>query len=254
MTNETLTDRLPAAVPLWREGLAVVEWGLLRYSPVYWGVGVPRGDGSAVIPIPGFTGTDGYLYEMRGWLRRIGYHPFSSGIGRNADCLDLLSQRLLETIRAAADETGRTVHLVGHSLGGVLARGVATIEPSLVASVVTMGSPIRGVRSHPLVLRVGEAVRDRIQDDRSGAVHPECFGGECDCAFMAATSEPFPESVPELAVFTRQDGVVAWRYSRHSVPHKDAEVIGTHSGLAFNPAAYRAIADFLARTGTSPLR
>ena len=246
MPNDLLTDRLPAAVPLWQEGLALVEWGMLRYSPVYWGVGVRHGDGSPVISVPGFTGTDAYLFELRGWLGRIGYRAYPSGIGRNADCLDLLSQRLAETVHRAHHETGRNVHLIGHSLGGVLARGVATLHPDLIASVTTMGTPIRGVRSHPLVLRMSESVRKKIQDQRP-EVDLDCFSGECDCAFVGAVQAPFPESVPELAIYTKQDGVVAWRYSRHSIPHKDAEVVGTHSGLAFNSQAYREIAGFLAR-------
>ena len=247
LPSDLLTERLPAAVPLWQEGMAVVEWGLLRYSPTYWGVGVPRGDGSPVIPVPGFIGTDAYLSAMRRWLNRIGYRAYASGIGHNADCLDLLAERLAESIHRAIDETGRTVHLVGHSLGGVLARGVATMQPERVASVITMGSPIRGVRSHPLVLRMSELVRQRIQNRRGGDVSRDCFTGECDCAFVAATQRNFPESVPELAIYTKQDGVVAWRYSRHSIPHKDAEVLGTHSGLAFNAQAYRQVARFLAK-------
>lgn len=247
MPSQLLTDRIPALVPLWSEGLALVEWGLLRYSPTYWGIGVPRGDGAAVVPIPGFTGTDAYLYEMRGWLGRIGYRPYSSGIGQNAECLDVLSGRLAATVEEAHAETGRRVHLIGHSLGGLLARGVATMLPEAVASVITMGSPIRGLRSHPLVLRMGEAVRRRVLERHGDDVDPECFSGECNCRFVAAAQQPFPADIPELAIFTKQDGVVAWRFSRHSVPAKDAEVVGTHSGLAFNPQAFRQVARFLAR-------
>ena len=39
MPSQLLSDRIPAVVPLWAEGMALVEWGLLRYSPTYWGVG-----------------------------------------------------------------------------------------------------------------------------------------------------------------------------------------------------------------------
>ena len=64
----------PANVPLWREALFGVDWLSLRLSPVYYGVGVPHGDGSPVIVIPGFLGSDTYLFEMYYWLRRIGYN------------------------------------------------------------------------------------------------------------------------------------------------------------------------------------
>src|ERR1043165_4549083 len=103
------------ALPIWQELLAGVEMVCLRASPVYWGFGVPPGDGSAVVVIPGFMGTDLYLAELRSWLRRIGYVSYYSGIGLNAECPNLLSKhRLNETIDRAYRETGRKVHLIGH--------------------------------------------------------------------------------------------------------------------------------------------
>ena len=41
-----------------------LDWLSLRTSPVFYGFGVPRGDGSAVILVPGFLATDVYLWEM----------------------------------------------------------------------------------------------------------------------------------------------------------------------------------------------
>ncbi len=76
---------------------------LLHATPVYYGFGVTRGDGSAVVLIPGFLGTDLYLTELHCWLERIGYRPYFSGLGINADCPNLLVQRLVdETIREGA--------------------------------------------------------------------------------------------------------------------------------------------------------
>jgi hypothetical protein len=40
-----------------RERLAHLELSDLLASPVYYGVGAPRGDGSAVFLVPGFFGT-----------------------------------------------------------------------------------------------------------------------------------------------------------------------------------------------------
>jgi len=134
----------------------------LRASPVFYGLGVPRGDRSAVVVIPGFLGTDFYLQELYYWLRRVNYRPYMSGIGRNAECLDLLVGRLSQTIKKAAAETGGKVHLIGHSLGGVLARSAAVRLPGLVASVITLGSPFRGIQSHPIVLQTADRVRARV--------------------------------------------------------------------------------------------
>lgn len=243
-----LRDRLPARVPLWREPLALLEWSGLRWSPTFYGFAVPRGDRSAVIVIPGFMGSDSYLYDLRCWLDRIGYRAYASDIGQNADCLDRLSHELDETIDRAFSDTGAKVHLVGHSLGGVLARGVAARRPQRIASVTTLGSPIRGVRSHRLVLRAGERVRLRVMAEESEERpdDPDCFTGYCSCSFVRSVKGPFPEEVAELAIYTRTDGVVDWRVCRLREAHKNTEVIGTHSGLAFNPQAFRRLAHFLA--------
>src|SRR5260370_947890 len=144
----------PASVPIGREGLAGLDWLALRTAAVFYGCGVPRGDGAGVVLVPGFLGTDWYLLELHGWLGRLGYRSHLSRIGRNAECLDLLSGRLLETVERAREATGQPVHLIGHRPGGMLTRSLATRRPDLVASAVTLGSPFPGVRPHPLVLLI----------------------------------------------------------------------------------------------------
>src|SRR5713226_1831656 len=124
-----------SALPLWREAFLGMDWIALRMSSVYRGIGIPRGDGSAVVVIPGFMGSDQYLGDMNAWLKRIDYTPYLSNIGRNAECPDVLSGRLHDTIERAYAETGGAVHLIGHSLGGVLARGSAVRWPEKIASV-----------------------------------------------------------------------------------------------------------------------
>ena len=114
-------------LPIWQEMLVGIEMVYLRLSPVYWGFGIPPGDGSAVIVIPGFLLTDLYLTEFRNWIGRIGYQPYFSGIGLNAECTNLLIQhKLNQTIQKAYKDTGRKIHLIGHSLGGVIARAAAS--------------------------------------------------------------------------------------------------------------------------------
>src|SRR5690242_1755645 len=115
---------------MWQEALVGVELLLLHATPVFYGLGVPRGDESGVVIIPGFMVNDIYLMEMYAWLKRIGYRPYYSGIGINADCPNLLiGRRLTETLDQARRETGRKVHLIGHSLGGIIARSVAGSRP-----------------------------------------------------------------------------------------------------------------------------
>src|SRR6201993_4775363 len=128
--KELQTDRVEAQVTKWHENFFAVEYLLLHVSPVYYGYGVPRGDGSPVIIIPGFLHTDIYLLEMYAWLKRIGYRPYYSGISLNADCPDLLIRDVLvPVLNKARRDTGQRAHLVGHSLGGLLARSLAVQRP-----------------------------------------------------------------------------------------------------------------------------
>jgi pimeloyl-ACP methyl ester carboxylesterase len=243
-----------ARLPLWREAFLGVDWLSLRMSPVYRGIGVPRGDGSAVVVIPGFMGSDQYLRDMNAWLRRIGYNAYMSGIGRNAECPDVLSQRLRTTIERAYEDTGGPVHLIGHSLGGVIARSSAARWPDLIASVATMASPFRGVRVHPFVLQTAYLVRGRIVQRRAQEVPqetPNCYSGFCTCEFLSALKDIFPEDVPQIAIYTKSDGVVDWRYCvNERGDGTDIEVPGTHVGLAFNPQVYKHIGHFLAEPET----
>ena len=240
-------EKLPAARPLWREVFAGLDWLALKASPVYYGLGVPRGDQSAVILVPGFMGTDHYLYEMYFWLRRIGYKPYLSNIGWNAECLNTLVERLTGTMRKAEQETGKKVHLIGHSLGGVLSRAATVLHPDNVASVTTLGSPIRGIRSHPWVLRTAERVREKIMcNKKHRAEYPDCYTGFCTCPTIGAMHQHFPHEIRKTAIYTKTDGIVAWEVCITDDPAKNFEVTGTHVGLAFNPTVYSIIAKRLA--------
>jgi pimeloyl-ACP methyl ester carboxylesterase len=192
-------------------------------------------------------GTDLYLYELHLWLRRMGYRSYLSDIGRNADCLDLLVDRLLETIQKAFRETAGRVHLIGHSLGGILALSAASLRPDVVASVITLGSPFRGIRSHPVVLQMSKIVRERIRDARRDQTKPACFTGYCDCDAVNVLQSPCPHPIPHTAVFTRTDGIVDWRVCVSENTGMNFEVKGTHVGLVFNPSVHELIAKRLAQ-------
>lgn len=239
------------ALPLWREALVGMDWLALRASAVFRGMGVPHGDGSAVVLVPGFLGSDQYLGDMFSWLRRIGYQPYMSGIGRNADCPDVLTGRLLHTVNSAFMETRRGVHIIGHSLGGTLARSVAVRQPHLVSSVITMASPFRAVRAHPMVLGAALVVRQRIR--LGGDVGPECYSGLCSCAFLDSLRRPVPGGIVEAAIYTKGDGVIDWHCCINDDPETDIEVQGTHVGLVFNPQVFRHVARVLAEATENTL-
>jgi len=242
-------DYLKAPVSLWSEVLCAVELGLLHAAPIYYGLGAAQGDGSAVVLIPGFLCPDHYLFFLHKWLGRIGYRPFLSGIRLNTECPNLLIQRRLnQTIEKALAKTGRKIHLIGHSLGGIIARSIAAQRPQDIASVTTLGSPFRGTVAHSAVLFAAEVVRLRILKKHGSAVLPDCYTGHCTCDFVDYLQCDMPPSVQETALYTTDDGVVDWRYCRTENAESDFLVPGTHIGLAFNPSVYSILADRLAQT------
>ena len=241
-----------ADISPWTEALFAAEILFLHATPVYYGFGVPRGDGSGVVIIPGFLGTDLYLMELHGWLGRIGYRPYFSGIGINADCPNLLIQRHVnETVVRAREDTGRKIHLIGHSLGGVIARSIAGGRPDDIASVITLASPIRGTVANRSVIHAADAIRLRILQEHGNSVLPHCYTGRCTCNFVDSLRREVPDSMLQTAIYTRDDGIVDWRYCMTRNPEIDFEVPGTHIGMAFNPSAYAVVADRLAKAQSS---
>jgi pimeloyl-ACP methyl ester carboxylesterase len=241
-------ERAVAQLSKWQETLFGIDFLLLLSSPVFYGIGVPHGDGSGVVLIPGFLDWDAYLIVMSNWLKRLGYRPYSSGIGLNAECPNLLIEHeLARAIQKARRETGKRIHLIGHSLGGVIARSAAIQRPGDIASVIMLGAPFRGTVAHRSVLFSSELVRRYIHRKHGSKVPPECYTGSCTCDFVTSLRREIPHRVGLTAIYTRQDGVVDWHYCITGDPREDVEVPGTHSGLAFNPAVYSTIANRLAR-------
>ena len=244
-----------ASVPLWREVLFGVDWLALRLSPVYYGIGVPKGDGAPVIVLPGFLGSDTYLVEMYYWLQRVGYKPYYSQIGRNAECPEVLTERLFKTMDEAYEETGRKLHLIGHSLGGLLARSAAIRRPEHVAQVITLASPFQDIRAHPMVLAAASFVRGRIRERRNAGqkIKRECYSGGCTCEFVGSLRNDIPDSVLRTAIYTKTDGVVDWHSCIEEDESLNIQVDGTHAGLAFNPQVYRRLAKLLAAKPQPPI-
>ncbi len=94
-------------------------------------------------------------FEM-GWLRRQlrdqGYKPIRFSYRMLSRSLDFNMDKLRDVIR----QQSGPVHLVGHSLGGVLALQTLSKYPDLkVARVVCMGTPLRDTHAGRNVARFG---------------------------------------------------------------------------------------------------
>ncbi len=239
----------------WGRHLYELRWQAeltrLLVDPVYRGVGVPPGDGSPVLLIPGFLAGDESLRVLAGWLDRIGYEARRSGIRLNVDCSDRALDRLEARLERIDRETGRPTALIGHSRGAHFAKALAHRRPELVSQAISLGAGLDtpfdiSVPTKVAVAAVG-AVHRRTTDR---ATRNGCLTDTCGCRFALDYAAPFPESVPLTSIYSREDGVVWWEAC--IVPYaRCVEITGSHMGLAFNRKAYRAIAETLASTHTA---
>ena len=138
-----------------------LELGRLLVDPVFYGVGVPRGDGRPVVLMPGFLAGDQTLAVIAAWLRRVGYRPQFCGFVMNAGCSDRTLDRVERRVEGLRRPHGRRVALIGHSRGGHFARALAARRPDLVSHAISMGADLQGLlgASTPTIWAVGAARR-----------------------------------------------------------------------------------------------
>lgn len=234
--------------PLWREAQWGLEWLRLRWSPLYYGVGVPHGHGEPVLLIPGFMSGDLMMLELCRWLRRIGYRPALSRIPWNNDCPDLTARKLTHQLRTLSGRSQRRVSVVGHSLGGMLARSIAQDAPELIECVITLGSPFRAlVKAHPAIIGIWDLLK-RSQGALIGRnLHASCGTGHCTCAFVRNLNTPRAVDTPQFAIYSRKDGVADWTSCMDPDPACNTEVHCSHIGMVFDTNTYRAVATRLAQ-------
>ncbi|HLJ04543.1 MAG TPA: alpha/beta hydrolase-fold protein [Solirubrobacteraceae bacterium] len=228
------------------EARSVLELGRLLLDPVFVPLGLPRGDGRAVLLMPGFLAGDQTMLVLGRWLRRLGYRPGVCGFVANVDCSDRAAARVERRVRALYERSGRRVALIGHSRGGHFARALAARLPDHVSHALSLGADLQGMFgiSAPTEWAVG-AVRSAVE--RSGRARaPRCLTADCGCSFAVDYGATFPrDRVRMTSIYSRGDGVVRWRTCQ--VPYADCvEVPGSHTGLIFNHHVYRAIARALA--------
>lgn len=185
--------------------------------------------------VPGVATDDGWTATLRNFLTAIGYDTVGWGLGRNRGNVPKLIPRLIEQTERVSRDRGQALRLVGWSLGGYLSREVARERPELVERVITLGAPVVGGPSYtasaPGYVRKGWNL-----DDIKKTV---------------LEREQNPIEVPIFAVYSRSDGVVAWRacidrFENLIVEHH--EVRASHLGMVNSPRVFRLVAELLARS------
>jgi triacylglycerol lipase len=197
-----------------------------------------------VVLVPGFLAGDGSLALMSRHLRGLGYRTYRSMMHANVGCTQDASDALEARIEAIAHRRGRKVTIVGHSLGGLMARGLAGRRPDLVDGIVTLGSPILAPgAAHPLLLLDLKVITGLQRAGLGRMMGEDCTTGDCARKSWEQAQVPLAPGVSFASVFSRRDGVVDWRscLDRQAVT---VEVSTSHLGMAFDPV----VLDVVSRT------
>ncbi|HET6698417.1 MAG TPA: alpha/beta fold hydrolase [Nocardioidaceae bacterium] len=203
--------------------------------------------GGPVVLVPGFLAGDTSLFAMSRFLRRQGHRTYRSAMHVNVGCTQAASEALERRVEAVAARRESRVSLVGHSLGGLLARGVAARRPDLVDGLVTLGSPLLAPGAVHPVLAFDLAVVVAMRRVGLGALMGEdCTSGDCARLSWEQSQQPLSGDVAFTSVFSRRDGVVDWRSCLDPVA-RTVEVRTSHLGMAVDPAVLDVVAAALAR-------
>jgi triacylglycerol esterase/lipase EstA (alpha/beta hydrolase family) len=197
----------------------------------------PVGDGHPAVVFPGLGGAPFTTAQLRRFLQKSGFDARCWGRGINTGpdgTFDDWLAHLVADVERLHAESGRTVSLIGWSLGGVYAREIAKRAPHAVRQVITLGTPFASMGG--------------------GATHAETIykwmGGDTSqlTPQMQARLRETPP-VPTTAIYSKSDGVVSWRgcIERRTPTSESVEVHASHLGMVSNPDVMRIVANRLAQ-------
>ncbi len=196
----------------------------------------PAGDGHPVMTLPPFMSDDNFMSPMRKFLDALGYETMGWDRGQNTGFEEGRFVGLADSIERIADERGRRVSLIGHSLGGIYARLLGHQCADAVRQVIYLGTPfnIGDGESRDLPIR---KIYERLNPVESRS------------DMMQAAVDMGTTPMPSTAIYTEGDGFVPWQFCMDEVDEvtENLRVAGSHTGLPFNLPALYAIADRLAQ-------
>ncbi len=207
------------------------EWNTLEKS-------LPEGDGHTVIVLPGFMTNDKATVVLRERLLALNYdaRPWKMGMNlgetKQQDVLDQLS----DLIKRAYIDSSRPVSLVGWSLGGLLSKEAARLQPNLVRQVITLGSPIGGYPQHVKVWKLYELITNMTNRKSSYASQAH------------ETLKPIPD-VPITSIYAKSDAIVPPHIAKQEETDltENIMVAASHFSMTLSPEIFEIIADRLAQ-------
>jgi pimeloyl-ACP methyl ester carboxylesterase len=191
----------------------------------------PRGDGHPVLVLPGFMADDFSTRALRRFLRERNYAAHGWKLGRNLGPTPAIVDGIGRRFTELRERYSRRLSLIGWSLGGVYARELARRLPADVRQVITLASPFRDLTA----TNVPQFLQRRRRP------HPD------EAALRAQLVAPL--AVPFTSIYSRSDGIAAWRscVAEPGALTENIEVESSHLGIGHHPIALLTIADRLAQ-------
>ena len=183
-----------------------------------------------MLVLPGLGAGDVSTAPLRRFLSSVGHRTYGWNLGVNTGNVEALLPQVLARVQSIRDGAGQSLHLVGWSLGGVLAREIARDAPELAVQVLTFGTPVVGGPKYTrAAARYGAAEVERV-------------------AAAIEERQRVLIRIPVTSVYSRNDGIVDWRACiDHITPGaRNIEVRSTHLGMGIDPDVWRIVGETLA--------
>lgn len=197
-----------------------------------------------IVLIPGLWMPAWVMLPLAWWLRGRGYPCVRFGYASSRDTLEVNAEKLAGFLRTLGD---RPIHLVGHSLGGVLAlHTMASRRPARVRSLVMMGSPAGGTYAGQRMLErrwaqwmVGRTVPDWLKICRPIAPEGVSVGVIAGSRGLGLGMIFVPDLMPP------HDGVIRVAETLVRGAADQIEVDVSHAAMLTSPTVARLVASFV---------
>ena len=232
-------NRINAKIPapplfnIMLETRAAIEWcsmfGIYHFIPKH-----KSKKNKPVLLMPPYLGNDNSTAFVRKYLKSVGFKTYKWDLGVNMINSKYLP-KLIEKLDEIYEKHQEKVSLVGWSGGGIFAKIIANRYPEKVEQLITIGSPVWGVKNMktPLV-NVLEFLRGKSLRERNKKFIKEL--------------EEIPE-VPITCIYTKTDGLVPWKNCMEAETFrsdiKNVEVFGSHIGMGANATVLLTVANAL---------
>lgn len=223
----------PPAYNALLETRALLEWSTIFYIYPF----IPKrkkGKGKPVLLMPPYLGNDFSTRFVRRYLKSLGFKTYKWDLGVNLINSKYLP-KLVERLDEIYEKHQEKVSLVGWSGGGMFAKIIANRHPDKVAQLITIGSPVWGVKNmNTPIVKVLEFLRGKALRERNKKFLKEL--------------EEIPK-VPITCIYTKTDGLLPWKHCLEAETLrkdiKNIEVFGSHCGMGANASILFTVAHAL---------